>query len=96
MPNHVHDILFLNKPAYDEWRPNKFGPQSQNLATVLRGYKAGVKKYATMHQIDFTWQARYYDRVVRSEKELQNIRQYIFNNPARWETEKNNPENLLI
>ena len=64
MPNHVHGILFINKPAYDEWRPNKFGPQSQNLAAVLRGYKAGVKKYATMHQIDFAWQARYYDRVI--------------------------------
>jgi len=43
MPNHVHGILFLNKPDYDTWQPNKFGPQSKNLGSVIRGYKAGVK-----------------------------------------------------
>lgn len=96
MPNHVHGILFINKPEQDQWQPNKFGPQSQNLVSVIRGFKAGVKKHATLHQIVFAWQPRYYDRVIRSEKELQNIRQYIFNNPAKWETEKNNPENLLM
>ncbi|GAB3829081.1 transposase [Pontibacter rugosus] len=96
MPNHVHGILFINKLEHEEWKPNKFGPQSQNLASIVRGYKAGVKKYATLHQLDFGWQSRYYDRVIRSEKELQNIRQYIFNNPAKWEAEKNNPENLLM
>lgn len=96
MPNHVHSILLINKPEYDQWQPNKFGPQSQNLASVIRRYKAGVKKYATVHQTDFAWQSRYYDRVIRSEKELQNMRQYIFHNPAKWETEKNNPENLLM
>ncbi|MCJ8166483.1 hypothetical protein MKJ04_16680 [Pontibacter sp. E15-1] len=96
MPHHIHGIIFINKAEQNVWQPNKFGPQSQNLASIIRGYKAAVKKHATLQQLDFAWQPRYYDRVIRSEKELQNIRQYIFNNPAKWETEKHNPENLLM
>lgn len=84
MPNHIHGILFFNKPDYNEWKPNTFGPQSKNLAAVIRGYKAAVKKYATLHEIEFNWQARYHDHVVRSEKSLNNIRKYIMNNPVKW------------
>ncbi len=61
MPNHVHGILFINKPAYHNWQQNAFGPQSGNLAAIIRGYKAAVKTYATTHQIPFTWQSRYHD-----------------------------------
>ena len=41
---------------------------------------------------DFSWQPRYYDRIIRSEKALFQIRSYIINNPYRWdarETERN-------
>ncbi len=96
MPNHVHAIIFINKPEFEQWQENKFGPQSGNLASIIRGYKAAVKKYATINQVDFSWQNRYFDRVIRSEKELQNIRNYIYNNPSNWEGEKNNPENLFM
>ena len=96
MPNHVHGIIFINKPDHEVWQLNRFGPQSGNLASIIRGYKVGVRKYANMNGIEFAWQSRYFDRVIRSEKELQNIRNYIYNNPANWEAEKNNPENLLM
>lgn len=96
MPNHLHGILFLDRPEYDQWQPNKFGPESQNLASIIRGYKAAVKRHATVQQIDFAWQSRYFERVIRSERELQNVRQYIYHNPARWQTERNNPQNLLM
>jgi len=43
MPNHVHGILFFNRPDYREWKSNAFGPQSKNLGSVIRGFKAGVK-----------------------------------------------------
>ena len=98
MPNHVHGVLWICKPdaALTEWQPNQFGPQSQNMASIIRGFKAGVKKHATLNHLDFAWQPRYYDRVVRNESELKRIRTYIENNPAKWETEKHNPENLYM
>ncbi|WP_204282025.1 transposase [Pontibacter burrus] len=49
MPNHVHGIIFINKPDQEQWQPNKFGSQSGNLASIIRGYKAAVKKYATIN-----------------------------------------------
>lgn len=44
----------------------------------------------------FSWQSRYYDRVIRNEQELNRIREYIFSNPQNWEEDKNNLENLSI
>lgn len=96
MPNHLHGVLFFNKPAYDDWQPNIFGPQRQNLASVLRGFKSGVKSYATINQILFCWQARYYDRVIRNENELNRIRQYIIDNPAKWAQHSPNSEGLYM
>ena len=84
MLDHVHGILFLNRPKYESWRTNAFKPQSENLASVVRGFKAAVKKYAVIHGLEFDWQPRYYDRVVHSEIELRTIRQYIANNLAKW------------
>jgi len=45
--------------------------------------------------ISFAWQPRFYDRIIRNEKELFQIRKYIEQNPLKWEIEKNNPENIL-
>jgi putative transposase len=84
MPDHVHGILFINQPDKTDWQINQFGAQSRNLASVIRGFKVGVKKYATLNQIDFAWQPKYHDRIIRNEKEYLNIKQYICNNPEQW------------
>jgi len=94
MPNHIHGILYINKPGKVDWQINKFGLQSQNLASVLRGYKASVKTYATTNNIEFGWQARYYDHIIRNEKEYLNIRSYIVNNPEQWLLNGDNEDNL--
>lgn len=96
MPNHLHGIIFFDKPNYSDWQPNTFGPQSQNLGSVLRGYKAGVKAFATTNNIDFVWQTRYHDRVIRSNDELNRIRQYIVENPANWERDRDNDQGLYM
>ena len=99
MPNHVHGIIFIHERTNEverTWQINKFAPQSKNLASIIRGFKAGVKKFATINKIEFEWQARYYDHVIRNEQELNNIRRYIKDNPDNWEKDKNNPENLTF
>jgi len=102
MPNHVHGILVIDKPGDQNVetqnlaslqkppvRPrNKFGPQSQNLASIVRGYKIGVKKFARQNNIPFAWQARYHDHVIRDAGEHRRIRQYIISNPKQWEEDK--------
>jgi putative transposase len=95
MPDHVHGILFMNKPDKTSWEINKFGAQSKNLASIVRGYKSSVTTFATLNDFEFAWQPRYYDRVIRNEKEYLNIKEYIYNNPDQWYLNKDNFDNLF-
>lgn len=84
MPNHIHGILFFNKPDKNDWKPNQFGPQSQNLGAVIRAYKSSVKRYANQNHIEFGWQPRFHDHIIRDDRSLNAIRQYIITNPDNW------------
>jgi len=84
MPNHIHGILYLNPLDKTDWTPNKFGPQSNNLGAIIRGFKSSVKRYANQNKIQFEWQTRYHDRIIRNEKEYCAIKNYIINNPKNW------------
>jgi hypothetical protein len=37
------------------------------------------------------WQRNYYERIIRNENELSRIREYIQNNPLRWDLDRENP-----
>jgi putative transposase len=84
MPNHVHGIVVI-QPGRCPSQNSEFGPQSRNLGSIIRGYKIGVKKYATEHGSVFEWQPRFYEHIIRSGESLARIRNYIATNPARWE-----------
>jgi len=40
------------------------------------------------------WQRNYYEHVIRNEEELNTIRQYVADNPARWADDRENPDNV--
>jgi len=63
---------------------NQFGPQSRNIASIVRGYKIGVTKIVRGIDPSFRWQARYWDRVVRDLDERDRIRSYIRENAETW------------
>jgi len=99
MPNHFHGIIMIgensyngpNSPAYraDFYNPkNKFGPQSKNIASIIRGFKSTVTSYARANEISFGWQPRFHDHIIRSEEEYHRIATYIINNPAQWRSDK--------
>jgi len=68
---------------------NKFGPQSKNLASIVRGFKSAVTTYARKNGFtDFGWQSRFHDHIIRNEKSFHTISQYIINNPENWNTDK--------
>ncbi len=84
MPNHLHAIIELT-----ELDPAQASPRAA-LWEIIR-----VLKAATSYQIRrsegkpwFAWQDDYYETVIRSEAALQQIRQYILENPARWSQDK--------
>jgi len=40
---------------------------------------------------EFAWQRNYYEHIIRDEKSLDRIRDYIFNNPFSWALDRENP-----
>jgi REP element-mobilizing transposase RayT len=92
MPDHVHGIIIIDKPdgapRQDKSEPaeryNAFGPQSKNLASIIRGFKVGVTKTIRIKKPDFGWQGLYHCRIIRNERAFQAISRYIKNNPQKW------------
>jgi hypothetical protein len=41
---------------------------------------------------EFGWQSRFYDHIIRDEKDLDNVRNYIIDNPLKWATDDENPD----
>lgn len=69
---------------------NKFGPQSKNLGSIIRGFKIGVTNWYRERCINDTiWQSRFHDHIIRDENELNRIRNYIINNPKNWQGDNN-------
>ncbi len=85
-------------PLHRQQKPN-------SLSSFVAGFKSAVTKRINLlrHNRDLSiWQRNYYESIIRDEKHLSHIREYILNNPKRWnddpENLKNYPEsqNLLI
>ncbi|MBW8049670.1 MAG: transposase [Cytophagales bacterium] len=72
---------------------NKFGPQRNNLSSIMGGIKSAVTVNIRKMTPDFQWQRLFNDHVIRNSRELNRIRQYIKNNPANWDTDDKNPKN---
>ena len=61
---------------------------------VVRSFKAAAtREYRKVSaKPDFAvWQQSYYERVIRDERELARVQEYIVLNPLRWEFDRENP-----
>lgn len=67
---------------------NKFGPQSKNLASIIRGFKSAVTINARKTNPIFAWQPRFHDHIIRNDESLKRIREYTINNPLKWHLDK--------
>ena len=93
MPNHVHGIVIINNPVGDgHARPDN------NLSAITGSYISAVTKRIN-HLNDggsFKWQRFFYDHVICTEELLKNIREYIINNPLKWDDDGNNIKNYMV
>ena len=72
--------------------PSSFQTPTRTLGSIVRGFKTGVTKRVRKNMdVHHVWQRNYYDHVIRNEADLQRIRQYIADNPARWAEDRENP-----
>ena len=105
MPNHMHGIVIICNPVETlhatslrrETLMSEISPKAGSLGVIIRSYKSAVTRLAGLAGFkNFSWQARYYDHIVRDENSLCNIRQYIIDNPARWELDRENVPGLYM
>jgi REP element-mobilizing transposase RayT len=105
MPNHFHGILMLAKcrgtarraptKVRKTSRYEQFGkPICNSVPTIIRSFKSAVTK--RINELRNTpsyavWQRNYYEHVIRNDYDLNEIRQYILNNPLKWQFDKENP-----
>ena len=54
------------------------------LSSIVGAYKSAVTKHANRLGLKHAWQAKFYDRIIRSDTEYQRITTYIETNPAHW------------
>jgi REP element-mobilizing transposase RayT len=90
MPNHVHGIIRIDHRASDS-------PSRSPLSEIVRGFKTYAARRVNQHRGVSgvpVWQRGYYERIIRDDRELENVRRYIRENPARWPTDSENPANL--
>ncbi len=83
MPNHFHGVIWIGSN----------NSAKKSLSRIIAGFKAmATSKCKEAKYCSKLWQPNFYEHVIRSEKELLNIREYIANNPLNWETDSNNPD----
>lgn len=77
-----------NKPQ--NWNPGVLG-------AIVGQYKNVVKKRIRKTVLpEFDWHPRFHDHIIQNVRELFAIRQYIRNNPANWENDRNVIESVEI
>jgi REP element-mobilizing transposase RayT len=69
----------------------------KSLSSIIRSYKAAVtNKCRQCGHHDFRWKRNFYDRGIRNDKEINNIRDYIFNNVLQWAIKRDDPDNIPL
>ena len=107
MPNHGHGIVRIieivradgvrpNIERAQAMRPNAYLRRApRSLGSFMAGFKASVTSRAK-NELDMTgiWQRNYYDHIIHNDRELNNIRWYIVNNPLNWQLDRDNAQNI--
>jgi putative transposase len=80
MPDHLHCII---------WHHGR-GETTKNIIDIIGGYKSICsnvwRDYVQATNANYQgrfWQRNFYDHVIRNEKDLENQRKYMLNNPNK-------------
>ncbi len=105
MPNHLHGLIMIAdetpgagsdgmRRGGSRTAPTPPAGKRKPLGRLIGAFKTvSTKRVNLAHGLSGIqlWQRNYFEHVVRSEESLDKIRQYIRDNPLRWEFDKENP-----
>jgi len=89
MPNHIHGIIVIRDAANCDRAPTKtVKPRPITLGNIVAYFKYQSTKQINsirQHGIEKVWQRNYFEHVIRNEESLFVIRNYIRDNPIKWD-----------
>jgi len=103
MPNHLHGIIVITyrvetpRRGVSTTRQQPSRLQSNSLGSIIGQIKSVcTKRIHAGGCREFEWQERFHDEIIRDERAMHNIREYIIDNPAEWQVDKENPPGLWM
>jgi len=61
----------------------------RSIGSIVRGFKIGVTKWWRFQKYSGdVWQRNYYEHIIRDDRSLDKIRQYIRDNPWKWSIDR--------
>jgi putative transposase len=100
MPNHIHGIVIIADASVGTQRrcvPTTEPPHNVlagSLSAIVRSFKSVVTKRINLLRdmpSAIVWQGRFYDQIIRNERMLNALHEYIDLNPARWAEDQEHP-----
>lgn len=77
--------------APTETPTGQFGkPTIGSISTIVRAFKSVVSNRIHEKMPEFKWQRNYYEHIIRDDKSLFHIRQYIRDNQLNWDSDSEN------
>ncbi len=66
------------------------------ISGIIKSFKWAVSKNGKQFfpNLQFSWKKSFHDRIIRNDKELEDIREYIQNNPINWALDEENKKGL--
>ncbi|MBN1864818.1 MAG: hypothetical protein JW808_07955 [Victivallales bacterium] len=111
MPNHIHALIGIVNPvgngldrsantidasSIDSKRVEPRPCTAHSLSTLVTAFKTTSSKAIHLAGHDqFRWQKSFHDSIVRNDRSLTRIIQYIADNPAQRSTDSENPKSNL-
>jgi putative transposase len=94
MPNHVHGIVAFVGAGLALPGDKGAASSAPTLGDVVRAFKSlsAIRVNCLLRRSGSLWQRNYYEHVIRNERELDRIREYIATNPLRWALDRENPQ----
>ena len=102
MPNHLHGIVMFSPISGRAQGPaptNLLIRNPTSLPDLVQRFKSWTTRQSWKTDCSLVgrlWQRGYYEHIIRNDKDLNRIREYIKANPANWDTDPENPKLLPI
>lgn len=92
--NEIRNLDRNTNPDVNEFHQKSIGqkrfrnPEKNSISSIIGGYKSAVTKHANRLNLNFGWQTRFYDHIIKDGRAFDTISNYIINNPAKWAEDK--------